>query len=516
MRRGCLRSTALIDIIVNTTVRETRIALLEQRVVTELFIERQAHDALVGNIYCGRVAKILPGMQAAFVDVGLPKAGFLHVSDILVDPYTLPWGNELLALNAEPRQEAPTESAPPPAYAIETLLEEGQEILVQVAKEPLGTKGCRLTTFLSLAGRYLVLMPGVAHVGVSRRIPDEAEKERLRTCVHTLLPPGMGAIVRTLSAGVSAQELQTDVHFLSALWQHIQQRTTVGGAPCLVHREMDVVLRTLRDYLSAEVERVVIDDKTTYDQARAFLEAAALPELAASLVLYHDPEPVFEAFHVEKGLERALQRKVWLKSGGYIVIDHTEALVAIDVNTGRFVGKSDPASTMLTTNLEAVQEVVRQLRLRNIGGLVVIDFIDMDCEEHRQEVLAALEEALRTDRARTKVLPVSEFGLVEMTRKRVRASLEQMLCEPCSHCRGTGRVEALATVCGKIVREIQHVMRVTPGTRKVMVNVHPSVAALLYNEEKAQVTALEQTWQMTLAIQGDNDIPHGQFEVLAL
>ena len=509
----------MIDIVVNATVRETRIALLEQRVVTELFIERQTTEVLVGNIYCGRVAKILPGMQAAFVDIGLPKAGFLHVSDILVDPQTLPWGTDVLALHPESSAEAALslESPPPPlAYAIEELLEEGQDILVQVAKEPMGTKGCRLTTYISLAGRYLVLMPGVAHVGVSRRITDEAEKERLRTCVQTLLPEGMGGIVRTLSAGVSAQDLHADVHFLSALWQHVQRTAGEGAVPRLVHQEMNLVLRTLRDYLTADVQQVIIDDVATYEHARDFLHAAALPQLAAHLSLYQDAEPVFEALHIEKELERALQRKVWLKSGGYIVIDHTEALVAIDVNTGRFVGKHDPATTMLTTNLEAVHEIVRQLRLRNIGGLVIIDFIDMDTEEHRQHVFNVLEEALRYDRARTKILHISEFGLVEMTRKRVRASLEQMLCEPCSHCRGTGRVESALTVCGKVLREIQRVMRVTPASKKVMVNVSPAVAALLGHEEKRQVEMLEQAWQTTLVIQGDNDMPHGHFEVLSL
>jgi ribonuclease G len=509
----------LIDIVVNATARETRIALLEQRTVTELFIEQHTNCGLVGHIYRGRVAKILPGMQAAFVDIGLPKAGFLHVSDILVDPHTPPWGSETTQRALGPSSDvcAPQPSGPPePAYAIAELLDAGQEILVQVAKEPLGTKGCRLTTYLTLAGRYLVLMPGVEHIGVSRRIPDEAEKERLRAGVKALLPEGMGCIVRTLSVGVSPQELQADLRFLMALWQHVQHQAREVGAPCLVHHEVDLVLRTLRDCLTVEVERVIIDDAQAYARAQAFLQAAELSHLATNLVLYEDTTPLFEAFGIEREIERALQHKVWLKSGGSIVIDHTEALVAIDVNTGRFVGKSDPAATMLTTNLEAVQEIIRQLRLRNLGGLVVIDFIDMDMDEHRQLVFQALEEALRYDRARTKILQMSEFGLVEMTRKRVRASLDQVLCEPCSYCRGTGRMESATTVCSKVLREIQRVMRVTPYTKKVMVNVRPTVAAMLYNEERVHVAALEQTWHITLAIQGDNDMPHGHFEVLSL
>lgn len=508
----------MTDIVINATLRETRVALLEQQVVTELFIEQHSKRGIVGNIYQGRVAKILPGMQAAFVDIGLPKAGFLHVYDILVDPHTLPWGTTIPLDLGSLGNVAETQSALPsaPVHAIEDLLHEGQELLVQVAKEPLGTKGCRLTTYLTLAGRYLVLMPGVAHVGVSRRIADEAERERLRSAVKAMLPEGLGCIVRTLSAGVTPQELQADLHFLTALWQHVQHRAQQVSAPCLVHQDVDLVLRTLRDCLSAEVERVIIDDPQAYERARAFMQSAAFLPLTANLVLYQDSVPLFEAFGVEKEIERALQRKVWLKSGGYIIIDHTEALVAIDVNTGRYVGKSDPAATILTTNLEAVHEIVRQLRLRNIGGLVIIDFIDMDTEEHKQRVFRALEEALQHDRARTKILQISEFGLVEMTRKRVRASLEQVLCEPCSYCHGTGRMESVATVCSKVLREIQRVMRMTPHTKKVMVHVHPAVAAMLYNEESAHVAALEQTLHMTLAIQGDNEIPYGHFEVLSL
>jgi len=509
----------LIDIIVNATSRETRVALLEQHTVTELFIEQHTNHGIVGNIYRGRVAKILPGMQAAFVDIGLPKAGFLRVDDILGGQEALPWDSDTPPLDLGSLgevAEAQPSLPPEPAYAIEELLDEGQEILVQVAKEPLGTKGCRLTTYLTLAGRYLVLMPGVEHIGVSRRIPEEAEKERLRACVKALLPEGTGCIVRTLSSGVMLQELQTDLHFLTTLWHRVQQRAGQVSAPGLVHQDVDLVLRTLRDFLTAEVGQVIIDEPQAYERARAFVQSTAFPQLVANLVLYQDPAPLFEACGIEREIERALQRKVWLKSGGYITIDHTEALVAIDVNTGRFVGKGDPAATILTTNLEAVSETVRQLRLRNIGGLVIIDFIDMDTDEHRQRVFQALEDALRHDRARTRILQMSEFGLVEMTRQRVRASLDQVLCEPCSYCHGTGRMASAATVCSKVLREIQRVMRVTPYTKKVMVNVHPTVVSRLYNEERAHVAALEQAFHITLTIQGDNDMPHGHFEVLSL
>lgn len=490
----------MIDIVINATPRETRVALLEQRQVTEVFIERHADQGIVGNIYRGRVAKILPGMQAAFVDIGLPKAGFLHVSDVHTAPTTEP-----LASSAS--------SAMP---GLETLLQEGQDLLVQVAKEPLGTKGCRLTTYLSLAGRYLVLMPGVDHVGISRRITDETEQERLRACLTTLCPPGMGCIARTLSAGISAEALQADFHFLTRLWQHMLQKAEQGMTPCLVQQEVDLVLRTLRDYLTADVERVIIDDADTFERARTFMQATAWPHLVSHLVLYQELTPLFEAFGVEREIERALQRKIWLKSGGYIIIEHTEALVAIDVNTGRFVGTHDPEATMLATNLEAVDEIVRQLRLRNIGGLVVIDFIDMEVEEHQQRVLQALENAVQGDRAHTKILALSAFGVVEMTRKRVRASLEQMLCEPCAVCHGTGRAESTATLCGRVIRELQRVMQVTPRTKKVMVTVPPAVAAMLYNEERVHIAALEERYQVALAIQSDNEMPHRHFEVLSL
>ncbi|MGE3538226.1 MAG: ribonuclease E/G [Candidatus Tectimicrobiota bacterium] len=494
----------MIDIVINATPRETRVALLEQRQVTEVFIERRTDQGIVGNIYRGRVAKILPGMQAAFVDIGLAKAGFLHVSDVYVEAAPVPVPLELPA------------PAPIPTAAIEALLYEGQEILVQVAKEPLGTKGCRLTAYLSLAGRYLVLMPGVEHIGISRRITDAAEQERLRLCLTALCPAGMGCIARTLSAGVSPEALEADLHFLSRLWEHLQDKARTMLAPCLVHQELDLVLRTLRDYLTADVERVILDDPDTFERARTFMQATAWPHLVSHLVLYQALTPLFEAFGVEREIERALQRKIWLKSGGYIIIEHTEALVAIDVNTGRFVGTHDPEATMLTTNLEAVDEIVRQLRLRNIGGLVVIDFIDMEIEEHQQRVLQALEQAVQGDRAHTKVLALSAFGVVEMTRKRVRASLEQMLCEPCHVCHGTGRVESTATLCGKVLREIQRVMQVTPHTKKVMVTVPPVVAAMLYNEEKVHIGAVEERYQVTLTIHSENDLPQGHFEVLAL
>lgn len=500
-----------MDIVVNATLYETRVALLEQQRVVELFVERHKDQGLVGHIYQGRVTKIVPGMQAAFVDIGLAKAGFLHVSDILAKSMPEDGG--------EPREAWGT---PPPSTldgsvpSILEVIDEGQEILVQVTKEPLGTKGCRLTSWMSLAGRYLVLTPGVEHIGVSRRITLEEEKERLRTCVQPFVPPGMGCIVRTLSAGVAVEELQEDLQFLLALWRHVQDTAAQRAAPCLVHQERDLVLRTIRDYFSEDVERFILDDAPTYARAEAFLQQRGLTHLAARLSLYQGTTSLFDVYNVERDIARALQRKVWLKSGGYISIDPTEALVAIDVNTGRFVSQHDQAMTMLTTNLEAVHEIARQLRLRNIGGLVVIDFIDMDTAEHRQQICNTLELCLQADRAHTRVLPMSEFGVVEMTRKRVRASLDQLLCAPCPTCHGTGRLESVAAGCAKVMREIQRVMQNTPHTKKVLINVEPGVAEALRAEEQSYLTALEYQYGTTLVLQADNAMQHGQCEVLPL
>lgn len=497
-----------MDIIVNATQRETRVALLENTAVAELFIERHHNHGIVGNIYKGCVTKILPGMQAAFVDIGLKKAGFLYVSDLTA-------GRSAPLEDVHPLALSSSVPSPAPRPRIETLVEEGQELLVQIVKEPLGTKGCRLTSAVTLPGRYLVLMPGVPQIGVSRRITAATDKERLRQLAGALLPAGMGCIVRTRSAGVSSEALQADLQFLMTLWHGVQRNAAHAVAPSLVHQELDLLLRTLRDFLTEDVERCLIDDAGTYARAQEFVRAY-FPHRTAHIIPYQDARPIFDAFEVERQIEHALHPKIWLKSGGYITIEHTEALVAIDVNTGRFVGMHDPAETILMTNLEAVNEVVRQLRLRNIGGLVIIDFIDMEHAEHRHTVVQALESRLQYDRARTKVLSISDFGLVEMTRQRARASLSHVLCEPCDYCGGTGFIETAATVCAKIFREIQRLALVAPYTRKIIVNVHPGVADRLQNEERTYVSELEQNLRISLTIKADDDLRQAQFDVLPL
>jgi ribonuclease G len=503
--------------IVNATSREIRVAFLEDAVVVELFIEQHHHRSLVGNIYKGRVTKILPGIQAAFVDIGLPKAGFLYVSDIhggQPDPAGDTLDQALDAPSAlHPSHSTALTAGPPPDRRIEELLEAGQELLVQITKEPLGTKGCRLTSVITLPGRYLVLLPGVHHIGVSRRILEEAEKARVRELAASLLPAGMGCIVRTLGAGATSQELRADVQFLTTLWHDVQRSGASTPAPYLVHQELNLLLRILRDLLADNVDHCFIDDPAAYARAQAFVRAY-FPHLAQRLVWYQDPTPIFDAFGVERQIAQALQHQIRLTSGGYITIDHTEALVAIDVNTGRYIGTHHPAETILTTNLEAVDEVARQLRLRNIGGLIIIDFIDMDNAEHKARVVQRLEDRLQRDRARTKVLSISDFGLVEMTRQRMRASLSESLCKPCPCCGGTGLVETPTTVCAKIFREIYRIMRVMPYAEHMTINVHPAVANWLHNEENAYVSELESHLRIRLTIKADDTLRQGQFEVL--
>ncbi len=404
-------------IVVNSGLIETRIAVQEGGQLTELYVEREGRRSIVSNIYKGVVTNVLPGMQAAFVDIGLAKDAFLFVGD-----YTANLGEDDRAPAADddpPDVDVTGDAAAPegrrePPTPIEELLVRGQEVLVQVSKESLGTKGARVTSFVSLPGRSIVYMPQARHVGVSRRIRDEEERERLRAVVKGLRPPGGGFIVRTVAEGKGEEDLAADIQFLSRLWSQIQERFEGAKAPSLLHEEMDLTFRVVRDLFSPEVEEFLVDEAETYAKCVEFA-GLLVPQLLPRVRRWEEPTPVFEATGVEKELEKALRRRVWLKSGGYIVIDHTEALVAIDVNTGKYVGKRDFEETVLKINLEAVSEVVRQIRLRDLGGIIIIDFIDMERPEHRAEVYGALTRVLADDKARTNVLEISELGLVEMT-----------------------------------------------------------------------------------------------------
>jgi len=452
-------------------------------------------------------------MQAAFVDIGMEKAAFLYVSDIddqvreLAPPLA---GGDTLEEDEEEeiREELPRVAA---AAAIEDLLREGQELIVQVAKDPLGSKGARVTSYVSLPGRYLVYMPSVDHVGISRKIADEKERERLRAILQDLKTAHEGYIVRTVSEGKSEEEFRADKEFLGRLWVTIQEKARKASAPCLLHRDLDLVLRGIRDTFTAEVDRMVIDAAPEYRRVLEFVRTF-LPGLESKIELYDGTEPIFDAYGVEVEISRALKRRVWLKSGGYIVIDQTEALVAVDVNTGRYVGKRNLEETIFKTNMEAAREIAYQLRLRNIGGIIIIDFIDMEDRKNRQLVYNALQKALANDKARTTLYEISDLGLVQMTRKRVRESLGRNLMEPCSYCDGEGYIKSKATVCYDIFREIT---RIAPFTKekKVLVLAHNDVADMLYDEERRGVEELETRFHKRIVIKGEPEFHQEQFEV---
>ncbi|GAB4293979.1 MAG: ribonuclease G [Desulfuromonadia bacterium] len=504
------------ELVINTTSHETRIALIENGTIAELYIERSRVKGIVGNIYKGRVVRVLPGMQAAFVDIGLEKAAFLYVADVF-DPLEeyesfMDGNGKKEGDEGEPEGEGDERPIFHPVHPIEELLQEGQEILVQVSKEPIGTKGARITSHISLPGRHLVYMPTVDHVGISRRIEDEGERERLREIVERIRPPGTGFIVRTVSEGKSEEDLANDMTYLLNLWEEVQKRNQRASAPSLIHADLDVTQKVVRDILTEDVTRIVVDSKPEYDRIVQFI-STFMPKMKYSIELYDEDEPIFDHFGLEVEISRALGRKVWLKSGGYIIIEQTEALTAIDVNTGRYVGKHNLEDTILKTNLEAVKEIAYQLRLRNIGGIIIIDFIDMEKEVNREKVFTALEEALKGDKSKTNILKISELGLVEMTRKRVRESIGRMLCEPCPYCEGRGYVKSKVTVCHEIFRELHREMIDVRGT-KVMLSVHPQVADLLYDEERRGLEELERTFKKRITVRAKPGFHQEQFEIL--
>jgi len=498
------------ELVINTTSHETRIALLENGHIAELYIERNRELGIVGNIYRGRVIRVLPGMQAAFVDIGLDKAAFLYVADVLDEMEAVEHYVEVGHRHDQHNDETGEER--PPLPPIEELLQEGQEILVQVAKEPIGTKGARITSHISLPGRNLVYMPTVDHVGISRRIENEEERERLRHLVDVMRPAGTGFIVRTAAEMREGDELRTDMDYLVNLWDQISERCEDTSAPCLIHSDLDVTSKVLRDILTEDVTRIIVDSPVEHNKIVQFLDTF-MPGHNFQAEQYHGSEPIFDTFGLEVEIARALGRKVWLKSGGYIIIEQTEALTAVDVNTGRFVGKHNLEDTILKTNLEAVREIAFQLRLRNIGGLIIIDFIDMEKEPHREKVHGALEEALKHDKAKTNILKISELGLVEMTRKRVRESIGRTLCEACPYCEGKGYVKSRTTTVYEIFRELQREMGPAPGYRMTLL-VHPDIASLLYDEERHGIEELEKTFEKQITITARPGFHLEQFEII--
>jgi len=496
----------LSEIIVNCNPRETRVALLENSQLVELYIEHKAHRGIVGNIYKGKVTRVLPGMQVAFVNIGLEKAGFLYVGDIdVIDFADLDdegVGPAAAIASGDPAATGDAGKPPrhePPHLPIQDILTEGQEILVQVAKNPMGTKGARLTSYISLPGSNIVYMPNMNQISVSRRIEDEAERERLVRLIAEVGRPGEGYIARTAGEGKMREEFAADIHFLHRLWENLRAKSETTAATTLLYEDLNLVLRSIRDLFGQDVNRLVIDSKADYQRCLEFC-ATYLPHLVDKMQLYDDSEPIFDHHGIEMEINRALGRKIWLKSGGSISIDQTEALVAIDVNTGKFVGHDDPEETILKTNLEAVREIVYQLRLRNIGGIIVVDFIDMDREESKESIWNALTQALKSDRYRTKILKISEIGLVEMTRKRVRGSLMQTLCDPCTYCEGNGHIKSPATVCNEILRGIQRIAGNNLERKTVSVEVHPAVYDMICEEESIYLGEMEKLYNIEIAV----------------
>jgi len=487
------------EILINFTPMETRVAVIENGMPQEIYVERAKRRGILGNIYLGRVVRVLPGMQAAFVDVGLERAAFIHVDEVVAQSLT------------------PEERA---SLSISQVLREGESLLVQVTKDPIGSKGARLTTHISLPSRYLVLMPDASHIGVSQRIEDEEERDRLKQILRSELidsddetaEPECGYILRTVAEGVTELELKGDISFLHRLWESIQNRVKGAKAPATVYEDLPLNMRALRDMTHSEIERIRIDSKETFQRAQSFARTL-VPEIESKLEYYPGERPIFDLFNVEEEMEKALGRKVELKSGGYLIFDQTEAMTTIDINTGAFVGHRNLEETIFKTNLEAATAIGRQLRLRNLGGIIIIDFIDMEDPEHQRQVLRTLQRQLDKDHAKCKVTGVSELGLVEMTRKRTRESLEQVLCETCETCSGRGMIRTPETVCYQIFREILRQHRAY-DTDSYLVIAAKTVVDYLLDDASDHVAELESFIGKTIRFQSDTHYNPEHFDVV--
>ncbi len=485
------------EILINATLRETRVAVMENGVVQELMIERTSRRGLIGNIYMGKVSRVLPGMQAAFIDIGIARTAFLHASDI-----------------ARPGAPAPDAQADEPG--IRELLREGQLLPVQVMKDPIGTKGARLTTKMTIPSRYLVMLPTGGKVGVSSRIEDEAERDRLKAAMETILPadPVSGYIVRTAAEGASLEALRADTLFLDKLWAAINAGAASARSGQLIHEDLSLAVRVIRDIVGHDIERVQVDAERTFDRMRQFA-AQFMPEIESKIELYDGRRPILDLYCVEEDIEKALKRQVALKSGGYVIFDQTEAMTTIDVNTGGYVGHRNLEETIFRTNLEAAVTIARQLRLRNLGGIIIIDFIDMLDANHRGQVLEALETALAADHARTQISEHSALGLVEMTRKRTRESLEHIMCQSCPACRGNGYVKAPETVCYEIFREILRQHRQFRFDELVVL-AHQDVVELLLDEESSGLAELEELTGKPIRLQNETMFAPDRFDVVLM
>ncbi len=508
------------EILINVRPVETRVAYIENGQLTDLKIDRKTSPTLVGSIHRGKVIRVLPGMQAAFVDISLDRAGFLYVGDVRgdmeADSHDFFESHQDSNSNT-PRIEEISEQkavAVPNKPKIQELLTEGQYIMVQVAKDPLGSKGARITTHISLPGRNLVYMPTLNHFGISRRIEDLAERDRLKQIIESVKAPG-GVIVRTAGEGATEASLKNDLDYLQRLWQDISRSFDKKKQTGLVHSELNVELRALRDLLSEEVSRVIIDDEEAYKKVLGFTNQF-MPAFKDRVQQYNDAKPLFDQYEIDLEISRSMERKIWLKSGGYIVIDEAEALVVIDVNTGRYVGKKDLEETILKTNLEAVREIAHSIRIRNCGGIIIIDFIDMEKENHRDKVLEALKEELAKDRARTSVLAMSSLGLIEMTRKRNRPSLVKTLCEPCSYCEGRGYIKQKATVAHEIFRDLEREGKKDSPNSTTVVHCHPEVGDWIYEEESEMLDYVEKKIARSVVLKLEPSYHLEQYELITL
>lgn len=478
------------EIVVNVGLGETRAAVLEDGKLMELYLERDDAQRIVGNIYRGRVENVLPGMQAAFVDIGLERNAFLYVDD---------------AVAYKSVERDPDEPIERPKFrTIKDLLRTGQQIVVQVTKEPMGTKGARVITHASLPGRYLVLMPTVEYIGISRRIQNDEERNRLKEIAKHIRPKGMGLIVRTVAEGQSEEELAADCRFLFSVWESMQERAKKTPAPALLYKDYDLVYRLVRDIFSSEVDKFVVDSEAEYRKTLDLLGSLA-PHLKNRVYLYHGGPPLFDAYGIESQMEGMLDRKVWLESGGYLVIDRTEALTSIDVNTGRFVGTTNLADTVLRTNLEAATEIARQLRLRDLGGIIIIDFIDMDSKDDERKVIERLEEEMRRDKTKSHVLGFTGLGLVEMTRKKARQEIGDMLHRACPYCEGSGQVLTESTVALRTRREVVRLSH-SQAVEAMLIEAHPSVAAVLIGPGGTNLRELEEATGKVLYVRGRKEL----------
>ncbi len=493
------------EILINVTPQETRVALVENGVLQEVSIERSRKRGLVGNIYKGTVSRVMPGMDAAFVDIGLEKAAFLHASDVVTPCDSL--NNHVQSEGSQGQLTA----------SIATLLHDRQELLVQVIKDQLGTKGARLTSHITIPSHYLVLMPTSRNIGVSTRIEDEALRQALKGMMEELAKEAnhqCGYILRTAAESATEEELRRDMRFLQKLWEQISKKAEQVPAGRQIYADLPLELRTLRDLVGAEVDKVRIDSRETLSRVEEFVETL-VPEMTGRIEHYPGERPIFDLYGIEDEIQKALQQKVQLKSGGYLIIDQTEAMTTIDVNTGAFVGHRNLEETIFKTNMEATQAIARQLRLRNLGGIIIIDFIDMNQEEHKRQVMQALEKALEKDHAKTQVCDVSPLGLVEMTRKRTRESLGHVLCEPCSTCNGRGTVKTAETVCYELFREILREAR-QYDTRELLVLASQEVVDLLLDEESTSLAELEEFIGKTIKFQVEALYAQEQFDVVLL